>query len=349
MKLRRHLLNQGISVATAAALLLICGLAARAATVEDYDARLSRAIGFLEPFENNQKGHTANEPWPANLDFVRQQLPAKETIQFRGQPIVVDNSWLETDASEYASASKAAERGAAIARIAERLKAIQSALHELSAAATPAGDKDADKGRLAQILRRPEYQHTEPQTSALQQLIDRFLNWLRKLIPEPKPIQPGSSRWFSAAAQIVVIALCVAAIGFLIWRYGPRLWSDRRQRKKKREARIVLGERLEPDQTAADLLAQAEGLAREGNLRAAIRKAYIAVLCELGDRKIISLAQYKTNRDYLLAVRDKGSLYSSMRQLTNMFELHWYGFVPAGEADWDEFRNGYRKMFRSNE
>jgi hypothetical protein len=54
-------------------------------------------------------------------------------------------------------------------------------------------------------------------------------------------------------------------------------------RKKQREARIVLGERLEPDQTAADLLAQAEaGSSRQ--LRAAIRKAYIALLCELGDR-----------------------------------------------------------------
>jgi hypothetical protein len=35
-----------------------------------------------------------------------------------------------------------------------------------------------------------------------------------------------------------------------------------------------------------------------------------------------------------------------MRQLTNIFELHWYGFVPAGEADWDEFRSGYKKVFR---
>jgi hypothetical protein len=35
-----------------------------------------------------------------------------------------------------------------------------------------------------------------------------------------------------------------------------------------------------------------------------------------------------------------------MRKLTNMFELHWYGFMPAGEADWDEFRNGYKKIVR---
>src|SRR5207249_4453948 len=156
-------------------------------------------------------------------------------------------------------------------------------------------------------------------------------------------------RFVAQAAQIIVIAVCVGAIALLIWRYGPRLLSGRRKKKTKREARIVLGERLEADQTAADLLAQAESLARNGDLRAAIRKAYIALLCELGDRKLISLAQHKTNRDYLNSVRDKGSLYSGMRKLTQSFELHWYGFVPAGETDWTEFRNGYRKIVMSDE
>ena len=116
---------------------------------------------------------------------------------------------------------------------------------------------------------------------------------------------------------------------------------------QKREARIVLGENLEPDQTAADLLAQADALARTGDLRAAIRKAYIALLCELGDRKLISLAQHKTNRDYLYSVRDKVSLYSSLRKLTTSFELHWYGLVPAGENDWNDFRNDYHKTLRT--
>jgi hypothetical protein len=136
----------------------------------------------------------------------------------------------------------------------------------------------------------------------------------------------------------------MVAIAFLIWRFGPRLFQGRRKKKTKREARIVLGERLEPDQTAADLLAQAETLARNGDLRAAIRKAYIALLCELGDRKIVSLAQHKTNRDYLNSVRDKISLYQSMRELTHSFELHWYGFVPVGENEWNDFRNRYRKI-----
>jgi hypothetical protein len=106
---------------------------------------------------------------------------------------------------------------------------------------------------------------------------------------------------------------------------------------------IVLGEKLEPDQSAVDLLADAESLARRGELRAAIRKAYVALLVELGDRKVISLAQHKTNRDYLGAMRGLEPLYGNVKQLTDSFERHWYGFASATEADWLAFRTGYKR------
>jgi hypothetical protein len=105
---------------------------------------------------------------------------------------------------------------------------------------------------------------------------------------------------------------------------------------------------LEPDQTAADLLERAEALARKGDLRGAIRKAYIALLCELGDRKVIMLAQHKTNRDYLMAVRNRRALYEPLRKLTTSFEIHWYGFVAPAPTDWEEFRLGCRRAVTSD-
>jgi hypothetical protein len=329
----------------AAAILLLSGAVVRASTLDDYHARLTSVFAVIEEYQRNQNGHGQNGI-RLNVDYARQQLPAEESVTFQGQTIRVDNSWLENDLKEFEKTNKAAERMVIVSRIKERLQAIQQHVQELRAAATQPGDKDAEKGRLAEILRRPEYIPAPPQGNAMEQLIERIVRWLAKFLPHSKPVQPGSSRWIADIAQFLIIGLCIGVIVLLIWRYGPRLVSGRSKKKKKREARIVLGETLEPDQTAADLFAQADRLAREGNLRAAIRKAYIALLCELADRKMISLAQYKTNRDYLNAVRDKGSLYTSMRKLTNIFEVHWYGVVPAGEADWDEFRNGYRKIFR---
>src|SRR5258708_15841261 len=119
------------------------------------------------------------------------------------------------------------------------------------------------------------------------------------------------------------------------------------RKKIKAEARVVLGERLEPDQSASDLLAEAEALARAGDLRGSIRRGYIARLVELADRKIISLAQYKTNRDYLRSVRELHRLYPNMKALTNNFEQHWYGSVAAQEDDWAAFRAGYKEAIAS--
>ena len=83
-----------------------------------------------------------------------------------------------------------------------------------------------------------------------------------------------------------------------------------------------------------------------GDLRAAIRKGYIALLVELGDRKIISLAQHKTNRDYLRSVREIESLHGNMVKLTSSFEQHWYGLAQAREDDWLAFRARYREALR---
>ncbi len=339
-------MNPVRALAVASLILIYSATCWAASTFADYQKRVATAASLLEQSRTAFEDESLSEPdrlIANHVDRVRQLLPARETVSLNRENITVDNSWLHEALAEFEKKNNWSQRLELLARTSERLHAISDRLKELQTAAAPA-DKDAAKGRLAEILRRPEYLPVAPESSALERLLGRFLRWLGKLFPQTKPLQPGSSPVVSMIAQVLIVGITVAAIAFLIWRFAPRLFQGRRKKKAKREARIVLGERLEPDQTAADLLAQAEALARNGDLRAAIRKAYIALLCELGDRKIVSLAQHKTNRDYLNSVRDKKSLFESMRVLTHSFELHWYGFVPAGEREWDEFRNGYRKI-----
>jgi len=144
----------------------------------------------------------------------------------------------------------------------------------------------------------------------------------------------------------VVLGLALALISYVLWLLVKRLKLPKRKAKIKNEPRIVLGERLEPEKSATDLLSDAEALARSGDLRAAIRKGYIALLVELGDREILTLAQHKTNRDYLTAVKSVPPLYSIMTGLTFSFERHWYGFAQATQTDWLEFRNGYKSALQ---
>jgi hypothetical protein len=148
--------------------------------------------------------------------------------------------------------------------------------------------------------------------------------------------------WIITIVQVIVIGVAVAVLLYVVISLLRRFKLNRSPKaRKKKGPRIVLGERLEPEATSTDLLSQAEALARHGDIRGAIRKAYIALLVELGDRKLISLAQHKTNRDYLNSVRTVPPLHSTMRGLTDIFERHWYGLEQATPNDWQDFRAGY--------
>ena len=335
-------MKNAILVCFALFVIAACVLYGRAATLLDYRQRVSGAIRTIQQLHHAKDEALAN----ASIARLRAQLPAKETIQLQGQSIAVDNSWFHTALDDYEKVKTDARRTESLARIGERLLALSERLDELDKGSGAATKKDEEKGRLAEILRRPEYNKPASEGSALERLWMRFLRWLFRLLPRSKPLQPGNARFLSTVAQVVVVVVGLALIAFLIWKFGPRFLRSRSKKRQKPEARIVLGERLEPDQSSADLLAQAESLARSGDLRAAIRKAYIALLCELADRKVISLAQHKTNRDYLSSLRERPSLYASVRKLTNSFEVHWYGLIPAREHDWNEFRNGYLQALK---
>jgi hypothetical protein len=339
--------------------LLACAAAARqvdAASLEDYRARVSKATEAIEELywsfdetadEDSQEFLTSEAKILAE---VRAALPASEQIEGTGAALVVDNRWLHSELDLYAriAAHKRDERNDVLYRLAQRMHALTTQLTEAATqtAAGGARDKEAEKGRLQAILRRPEYNQQAAEDSALARLWKEFKEFLRKLMPESRPFSQGTASLFSLLARLFVFALTAAVIIFVVWKYGAQLLPRNRAKKKtQREARIVLGERLAPGQTPAGLISEAEALARAGDLRGAIRKAYIAVLFELGERRILRLAAHKTNRDYLSAIRrERAALYGDMEPLTYNYERHWYGFAPATDTDWHDFRSRCRQL-----
>lgn len=340
-------------------LAMLCANASSAMSLAKYRERVHQSAVALDSLqardeEMSDAEHAARVA--STIKSVRQALLVDETIELDGEAVHVDNKWLDEALHDYEKlpADDSAARAGALARITERLYALSERLSETEAQKLAEGkSKEEDKALLAKILKGQEKKPDEP--SALGRILQgvgrlwqRFLRWLDSLFPEAEPLKPGEAKTASGVAQIFIISLALGLILFVVWKLAPRFARQRRGRKReKREARIVLGERLEADQTAADLLAEAEALARAGHLRAAIRKGYIALLCELGDRKLLSLAQSKTNRDYLRALQSQETIYPEMRHLTDSFENHWYGLAPATENDWDSFRSGIRKVTSS--
>jgi hypothetical protein len=343
-RLARHFAAR---VLFAVSLLLLLTAAVAAMPLSEYHKHVRQAVAALAAVAQSKETESEAEYFARDVEAVRSVrtlLPPNEPVEWNGASFNVDNSWLNEELEKYA-AEKSAARYALLRRTTERLKAIEERLAELEKpAGEVSGSKEEESRKLGEILRRPEYAHQVKQQSAISRLLDDFLKWLQSWLPKPKPISPGRAGVFSKIAQVFVIALALAVLAFVLKLFLPRMLRGRRAKKKeKTKARIVLGERLEPDQSALDLLSEAEALARRGELRAAIRKAYIALLVELGERKIISLAQHKTNRDYLRAVRAVGPLYGDVKQLTDSFERHWYGLSQATETDWLAFRSAYKQ------
>jgi hypothetical protein len=333
--------------------IFLCAVVVAATPLQSYREEVRRAVLLLDELPQWKKVESQSNyarRVEAAIGQLRAELLPIETIEWNGATLNIDNKWLAEALARYEQipASDDARRTIELAQIIERLKAVNERLTEMSGQVEGAS-KDEEKKKLGGILQRPEYSDKANEGSAWERLKRRFLEWLRSLFPRSEGLQPGTAGALSNFAQIFVIALALAVIGYVVWKFWPMLSRGRAGRKAERgEARVVLGERLEPGQTSADLLAEAEALARAGDLRAAIRKGYIALLCELGDRKIIGLAQHKTNHDYLRAVRQIEPLHQQMQQLTRSFENHWYGFVPATETDWNAFRSGFQKAVTSD-
>jgi hypothetical protein len=343
------------------------------ATLEDYRSRVGRAARQLEELaafcEELERGEE-HEAWsggefdsdlalelPAReenaLVAARRLLPASEKVSAGGALAVnADNRWLHEALDEYARQTERLDNGGRAALLGAavgRLRSLEAALAPEAAGGQAPRDKDAEKGRLARILAQPDFDKRTAQGGALRRLVEEFVEWAQGLLPEFEPLRPGTGARVSQGAQYLVFGLCFLVLAYVGW----RLWSRRTRRVKRERARgprVVLGERLEEDQTAADLLAEAENLARAGDARAAIRKAYVALLVELGERRLVRLARHKTNRDYLRSIREAGPprLHADMLPLTLDYELHWYGLRPAGEGEWVSFRERCRQALKQS-
>jgi uncharacterized protein DUF4129 len=334
-----------------AAHLFVSAVTVVAVPISQYQRDLKNAISVLDSL--NEIDEDAD---PDDLhvgvafitDSIKASLPENQTVEAGSDVYTVDNSWLHKALDELTNTPDE-QLPNKIAPITAMLHALEERVEERQKPGALGDSKDQAKSRLESILARPEYATSTVNSSAIARLLERFAGWLQKFLPKRRTVDPGRIDTITFIAEIVVTglaALLMAYVAHHMWRLVGRR-SRKVKVRKKREPRIVLGERLEPDATATDLLSEAETLARQGDLRAAIRKAYIALLVELGDRKVISLAHHKTNRDYLNSLRSIPQLHSRMRGLTESFERHWYGFVNVSPNDWQDFRAGYHAALKS--
>jgi hypothetical protein len=345
-------MRNGKLIRLAKILVFILAFAAPAFAVNlsEYRTKIEKAKDELEFLLSHDETETEAEiraEERESLAKVSSILPPTETIELQDARFEADHGWLFSRLKNFSEEPVLAKRQAILREVVERLEAVEYKLEELEKQEISKRAKDEDKQKLEEILRRAEYGKPEEKKKTwLEKSIDDFFKWLSSIFPNTPSVQENKSTTqpLSFVLQLVLYALVLGVIAFLLYRFAPFLHQRfLNRRKTEKKARVILGETLSADETSHNLFNEAERLAREGNLRAAIRKGYIALLCELSDRKIIGLATHKTNRDYLRDVRKRPELYQNMNALTNNFETVWYGFGKTETEDWEKFRQKYNE------
>jgi hypothetical protein len=164
---------------------------------------------------------------------------------------------------------------------------------------------------------------------------EKFSNWLgeRARHDQSDDAVPSRGGWESLlkifAWGFCIIAVCALAL------MGWKMWLRRRPAIVLTATSVPVAPDLNSEEISADQLPEDQWLvlAREmiskGDYRLALRAFYLAALAHLGDKGIISIARYKSNRDYQSELRRRrpgqGELIATFADTVRAFERSWYG------------------------
>jgi hypothetical protein len=179
--------------------------------------------------------------------------------------------------------------------------------------------------------------------------IDKELRALGKLFHMHAP-ETKTPEWVSGVLpKILLIVICTAAIGLLI--YFAAVAIRNRRFATAGDSRGELGLALtaaERDLVSSFNYARLRELSIEASLRgeyrAAFRLTFIALLVFLSLEGAIKLDRSKTNWEYLRAIPSHSDVRAELRPIIKDFDLIWYGDQPATEADFDRASGIYDRI-----
>ncbi|MBD0324999.1 MAG: hypothetical protein ICV68_01125, partial [Pyrinomonadaceae bacterium] len=150
-----------LRAACAALFVMLCASVIRAVPLETYQEQVREAVAVLDALPQWKKVESTTDyerRMAAAVEQLGTSLLTIGSIEWNGKTLQVDNKWLAESLARYKQIpfADSALREAELAHIAERLKAINERLLELSGAAK-AVSSDDERKRLDAILQRPEF------------------------------------------------------------------------------------------------------------------------------------------------------------------------------------------------
>ncbi|MCP4269548.1 MAG: hypothetical protein GY777_28920 [Candidatus Brocadiaceae bacterium] len=161
-------------------------------------------------------------------------------------------------------------------------------------------------------------------------LIDRFKN-------SPESDVKDSTTWFDklTAGKAIVILLSGIVLVVLFAILAKYNFFRQIKNEQKNEIDIDTPPDIKDENITADQLpddewvAMAKDLLAKGEKTLALRAYFLSTLSQLGQKKLITIKLFKTNRDYLNEVINKTHVFPMLstpfNQNVKLFEHAWYG------------------------
>jgi len=252
-------------------------------------------------------------------DKLRKSLPASIRVNTGTTEIESSTAWLDA-ALENIQKTKPEQRAALIKKILERLNAIEQAAQQST---EPSLSGPQAQTKLKEILARGEFNSVRG-PSAWDLLQARSMRWLFNILDKifgrvAAPAQIGQ--------LLVWILIALAAAMLAVWL----------KRKLKTAVQDVRREPLRfappSSKSSRKWLAEAQAAALEGRWRDAIHLAYWAGIARLEENGAWVPDRARTPREYLRLLPDRNQHRPALAELTQKFEIIWYGDRQANSTD----------------
>jgi len=258
------------------------------------------------------------------LAHCRRKVPAAHT-NYTGGPATTPTATPNPAASVSPASVSAPELDRAIGKVIQQNKYAWRMPREKIQ-----GSDDAQPGiivrffqRVGDFLRR-----------GIKAFFEWLAKWLNKLFPHQREGGASGYSWIMLLEVLlyVLVAAVVAGLAILLL----RLWRNRKHQKGPIASQPIqpvpdlTDESLGAEQLPEDRwLTLARELLERSELRLAVRAFYFASLAHLAEHNLISLAKFKSNRDYERELRRRGHSFPALLALfdenVRVIDRTWYG------------------------
>lgn len=186
--------------------------------------------------------------------------------------------------------------------------------------------------------------------------IRKVLKWLKELFSKlriSRNQENSSTHWAATVQRVLFVLLAVVGcmLAVLLW----RAWKARhKQHSEVKGEEILTTPDLVDDGVDANELPEdgwrvlAGELMEKGELRLALRALFLAGLAFLAGNEMITIAKFKSNRDYERELRRRAHgeprLIAAFAEHVTMFERVWYGMHEVTRQCMKHFAANHEKL-----